>query len=441
MKLNYFDTIVVFTILPVFFFIIGCLVFMNNEMTSSINQSSDIFVLLLLTAAGSYLFLRDLRSVFIGIMTSVNTFLGTLFLIDIFEIKFDLAVIPAFSIVLAFGVLVNTSFLLYIHQNKKASDATPAKAVSQASGILPAVFMCWIILILMTFSDLVSVVSNNFKRIIALGGLSAVVNVNLLLPILSNFLLGHINEEKQQDDLDFSFSEKKLNRLNQVLDDTIAKILWIISPIIYYKKIAIGIFVLFIAMVSFVLVINFEDLFFINTSKEKFLAIAFLSCFFISVYRYKSYILALIPAIIIFSNCIFYAAFCNSLNWNSIFLSKTVFFGAMAISVLGAYSYTDQIIIRFKETKNLIDTLLDTSARVSYILFGSALTMMLFLLGAISMYGSESIFWMDIFWAGIIIMTSTITIIFPVPVIARVLFTFYQYVRKPRKKKIKSIYL
>ncbi|MFB9076730.1 hypothetical protein ACFFWB_04810 [Flavobacterium procerum] len=385
MKINYpNNNIVVITLLPVLLFVSGCISVLKNGIPFSVDQNS-LLILFLLTASASYLFLKDLISVFISMVVSLNTILGTFFLMDLFDVCLDNSDLPVFIVLLGVAFLTNTFLLLFIHQNKKPSEWNAVAAVTKTlSVIFPAVVPVLLLLVLFSFSDLLSHHGNDFKSIISVGSLVLILNSVLLLPILSIKLLYHINEERQQDDLKLSFSEQLLLKINLKIDIAAKRIVWITSSLVSNKKTAVLVFAALAAFIGSVLVLQSDLLFLIADSDDRILMTAFLVYFFALVYRYKSYALAMIPALMILSNYIFLTILCSFLNWESSQLIEMVFFGNMIVTALGAFAFTEMVIYNFKEEKMLSTVVLDAGTTIFRQLLASTIVMLVFVLYSVN---------------------------------------------------------
>ncbi|KAF2517171.1 hypothetical protein [Flavobacterium foetidum] len=440
MKINYANNIVVITLLPVLLFVSGCISVLKNGNPFSLDQNS-LMILFLLTTITSYLFLKDLVSVFISMFVSANTLLGTVFLMDFFDVCLDNSVLPIFIVLLGVAVLTNTFLLLFIHQNKKSSELDALAAVNKTmSVIFPAVLPVLLLLVLFSFSDLLSNHGNDIKWIISAGSLVLIVNSLLLLPVLSVKLLPHINQERQQDDLKPSFSEKLLMKINVKMDGAAKRIVWIVSPLICNKKMALLVFTVLAVVISSILIVESDLLFLIADADDRVLMTSFLVYFFALVFRYRSYMLALIPALMIVSNFIFLTILCAFLNWRSSQLIEIVFLGNMVVTALGAFAFTEMVIYKLKEEKMLSTVLLDSGTAIFRQLLASSIVMIAFVLYAIYINQGKQISFFELFSSGIIVLAGCISIVFPILLFGIVFFNFHRYFVQPCKRKIKSIY-
>lgn len=440
MKAVFFNNSLI-SILPLFVFILGC-ISINKAETALYGVENYNFTFWFLVSFGiSYLFLNDTFSVLITIVSTINTALGIVFCIDFLDIKFSSTALLILIVFLALSVLTNIYLIIAVHQNKKPLDHDAVQAVSQVlKTYFKAVVLTLVTLMLILIFSLDTIEISYIKLIIGAGTVF-LINSCLLLPLLCRLFLGHINEERLQDDLKLSFSEKVSLQLNQKIDDYSAKIVWIISPIISNKMIC---FVIVFLTTFFGLLLFFgsEKMLFPTIDfQDHFFLILLLGYFFLLVFRYKSYVLALAPITVIGISYVLFWNVCSFLLYDSSILMFISFIGSITVIAIGVFSQTDSAIKYSQNSHNINDSILNGAAKIGSMLFVSVLLMTFFLLYAVYSDRSANADCTDLIIAGTILISSSLCTLFPFPAFLKIALDFHKYLSKPKKKQIKSIYL
>ncbi|MFD1605463.1 hypothetical protein ACFSJW_02595 [Flavobacterium artemisiae] len=440
MKADFFNNSLI-SILPLFVFILGCISINKTEVALYGVENYNFTFWFLVSFGISYLFLNDAFSVLITIVSTINTALGILFCMDFLEIKSSSIALLILIVFLALSVLTNIYLIIAVHQNKKPLDHDAVHAVSQAlKTYFKAVVLTLVTLMLLLIFSLDSIEINHIKLIIAAGTVF-LINSCLLLPLLCRLFLGHINEERMQDDLKLSFSEKLSLKLNQKIDDSSAKIVWIISPIISNKTICFVIVFLTVVFGSFLFLTN-EKMFFSGIDfQDHFFLILLLGYFFLLVFRYKSYVLALAPIMAIGLHYLLFWNVCNFLLYDSTILMFISFIGSVTVMTIGVFSQTDAAVNHIQNSGNIDEVILNGAAKIGSMLFVSVLLMTFFLLYAVYSDRSANADCTDLIIAAVILISSSLCTLFPFPAFLKIALDFHKYLNKPKKKQIKSIYL
>lgn len=440
MKAGFFNNSLI-SILPLFIFIVGFSSINKSEIAVYAIENYNFTIWFLVSFGISYLFLNDAFSVLITIVSTINTALGILFCIDFLDLKFSPITLPFIIIFLALSVLTNTYLMIAVHQNKKPLDHDAVHAVSKT---LKANFRAVALTLATVMLILIFSVSNSesgYIKLIAVAGTVFLINSCLLLPLLCRLFLGNINEERMQDDLKLSFSEKVTFKLNQKIENYSAKIVWIISPIISNKKICFLIVFLTI-FIGVLLYFDSNKMLFTNIDfQDNFVLILLLGYFFLLVFRYESYILAFVSVTVIGFNYLLLLEICNFLLYNSPILMFVSFIGSITIIAVGVFSQTDFAVNKSQNHYTIDDAILNGAAKIGSMLFVSILPMIFFLLYAVYSDQLINAAFADIISAAIILIFSSLCTLFPFPAFLKIALDFHKYLSKPKKKQIKSIYL
>jgi hypothetical protein len=390
---------------------------------------------------GSYLFLRDIISVLISFGSTVNVMFGVFFIIDWFKVPYSSLAETAILISLGFSVFLNTIMLCSIHTYKKTSETDAKLAIKKALTInfQPIIlsFMGLALFTLAAFYQKESIIFSDFTQLLIAGSAVAATSALMFLPLMSNYWLGHINEERMQDDLNPSFLEKFLLHINLNIEKAAALLVWIISPIIDHKLISWMITAFTALGITCLVVVKFENILSIADTKGSFVIILSIVYFLFVVICYQSYALAFVPVFSMLLNYFLLDFICHLLLVPET-LMRVCLYSSFSITLIGSYLQTDIVLHYLKNNYNFQDALLNALAKTLYLVFVSAVSAVIFIVVAMDL---GNVWDVNLFLAGSVIICSGIILVFPVPFYLRVFFTLHEFVVKPRKKKIKSIYL
>ncbi|RKR08936.1 hypothetical protein C8C83_0532 [Flavobacterium sp. 90] len=443
MKISYSKSPIILSILPVFFFITGSLSLFRFPLPDHID-TSYLMLLSALYIVSSYLFLMDSISVLISLACTLNVILGILFLIDLFKIEYSPLTILSIVMSVAFSALINTLLLFSIRESKKSWENDAKSAVSKAMKInfwLVILFFAAMSLLFSLFFLKYSIfTSRSFIWMIAVVIAVPVINCMMLLPFFGFFGLGHLNEERMQDDLEPAFSEKLLVQFNARIEQTATVLAWIVSPIIYNKIIYFSITLLALILIS-LFIPYFLDIISEGNSGIIILTAAVLY-FLLVVLRYQSYVLALAPVLAIILNFLFISAVCKAISWNCKLIMDATFLCSIAVTVIGIYFQTDTAIHYFRKSSMIKDGILNATAKSLYVVFSAACVLIFVMLSSVYFTAAVgSVSYQELILSGTIISASSFLVLFPAPAFLCTFFSLDQYITKPRKKKIRSIYL
>lgn len=439
MNADFYKTRVAKSILPVFFFISGFFSLGSPVVSSYEVFDSSFLIPVMLLVAGGYLFLKDSVSSIINLGCTVNVLFGILFFIDLFKVKYSPLAGAALIISLGFSVFLTTILLCCIHRTKQPFEREADEAVNKM--ILRNIWM-----IVLSFSALIllifcfayaggALLKDDFLIIAGAGIIVGSIMAVTLLPLLSSLWLGHVNEERMQDDLELSFSEKMLMDFNLTIEKTAVFMLWIVSPLISRKPafiITAGVFSGFLGLIFY------SPFIFQGNSMQGIVLIIF---YLAAVMRYQSYVLAFIPVLSISFNYFAVVVICNFFFSDSAVLAQFCISAAMIVTVITSYLHLDTALGYIKGNLNLHDAVLNASAETLYLVC-AAITALLFLILP-NLYLTDIIVmcWSDFLLAGFVIVFPAVILLFPAPAFLAALISIHNECTKPRKKRIKSIYL
>jgi len=436
MKIDSHNKAVILSILPVFFLISGFLSLERLPITFYKIETYEILTMFIGLFAVSYLFLKDLVSVLISIGCSLNVMFGVLFFIDLFEVEYSSLLTAAIILSLGFSLLVNTILLYSVHQNKKSSETDAKLAVRQAVSVnfwtVVLSFITFLLLLVWGF-QIQFVPFKDFVWVSAAGLSIAVINAFMLLPVLGSLSLGHINEERQQDDLKLSFSERILQKANDKIEKGITALVKAVSVVLTHKIISTLTAILVTACLVLELTIeNAEDYYFMILGLVYFLFI---------VMRYKSYILASAPFLSLIFSYFLLSYVCKILVWNSESLMQISFFGGITIAAIAAFLQTDTAFGYYKNASKTQDAVVNATAKTFFMVLASGLVMVIFLILAVHFNDLHKESFQDLMVMGTFIIGSSVLTLFPGTALLKTAFSCYESFRKPNKKRIKSVYM
>lgn len=428
------------SVFPLFIFILGCSCVIKSEMIYYIINNYDLLFWFSATFVCSYLFLSDIRSVLVSIISIFNTALGMLFFIDFLGIEFSSVIVIVIITFLSVNVLLNIFLLIVVHQNKKSSEQNCDNAVHKTLDthfwaiLLTVVSVAFFLIISLVIAE------NNTQKLILGIGLVIVINSCLLLPLLCRLFLHNINEQRMQDDLEFTYSEKMIIKINERIEYNAARFIWIISPVVNNKIISLITSIISVLAAWLLFFSNQEILLQEKIFEDRSFSFLLLLYFFFLVLRYRSYILALAPVIAIILNYGFFWVICSLFLSQSPLLLHITFLGSLIITSLGIFSQTD-LVVSFQDKKFSNNDILNGGAKIFNILFASVLVMTFFLLYAVYSDNRETTIFLDLIRSGIILIFSPFCALFPFMAFLKLCWDLKSNVNKPKKRRIKSIYL
>ncbi|WP_281234055.1 hypothetical protein [Flavobacterium gelatinilyticum] len=442
MKTNFYNTAVMLTILPAFFFIAGCLSWVRMEETLHKFDMYELLFLFIVLFTVSYVFLKNSISVLISIGCSVNVMFGILFFIDLFEVQNSSLRTAAIIISLSFSLFINTILLSSVYQYKKPSDTNARQAVVMALKMnfwtILLSFLAVLLLLFWSYSqsqsdpDFLPVPFKYFVWTFFAGASISVITAFTMLPVCSFFWLGHLKEERPQDDLTLSFTENKLLRFNEIIEKNIAYAVWIVSPAVTNKKISTLITIFAAVFTIWSIVGNTEPFYFIIVSIVYFLFV---------VIRYQSYILALAPVLSIVFNYLVLTDVFKLIKWDSEDIMHISFFVSMTAAITAGYLQSNTAWRYYKNNFKIQDAVLNANAKTLYLILGSVIVSTFFLsLFVYSVSLHTDSLW-DLFLMGAIITASGLLLVFPGAAFLNTALHYFESFRKPNKKRVKSIYL
>ncbi|MEL1254113.1 hypothetical protein AAEO57_10025 [Flavobacterium sp. DGU38] len=441
MKKNFFSSSILLSILPVLFFVLGCISLIKSSPALYEIDTDYLISLFLITALGSYLFLKNMVSVFISFLCTVNTLIAVLFFIDLFQLEYSVFTAAAILVSLFFSVFLNTMLLCGINRYKKPSEgALPAveKTLTMHFYTIMLSLGGVSLLSLPAFYQNEHVFFPHFTTVLISGSASAVINAVMLLPLLANCWMGSVNEERMQDDLEHSFSEKAVLQLNRSIEKAVGLLAWVISPVVDYKP-ACWLITLFTALsIACMGAVKFENNLSLGNSQGNSLIILPIVYFLVVVLRYESYALAFAAVFSTLLNYFLLDALCQAFLSESEILKEICFYGSLIVSFIGTYLQTDMAFRCSKNNAVQPGTLLGSLSKTVYVVFVSMAAAVLFMVMSLYLSGTPDL---KALLRAAVITSSSIILLLPVPAYLSVFLSLQELLLRKRKKKINSIYL